>query len=287
LRPNDQPRDDAVRERTRLPAETSCAEPGLDCAQNRRQQLLPMVEVSQALADDIAEVARLLESDEGSDAALRRLTRLGVELVPGAVAAAVTVLAEEQAHTFAASDPRLDELHRLQFDAKLGPVVETLRYNEPRHARDLASEQRWAAFCQAAARTGFGSCIALPLHTHRQPAGAVVFYADHPHAFRGASHDLALLFAAQGGTAVHNSAVHGACQQMVGNLQLALERRAAIEQAKGIVHAALGIPPEEAFELILRASQNTNQKVRDIAAQIVSGNFAPRQLRNLAGPRPG
>ena len=41
-----------------------------------------MVTVTRALADRIAVVAQLLQSDEMPDEALRRLTDLGVELVP-------------------------------------------------------------------------------------------------------------------------------------------------------------------------------------------------------------
>ena len=65
--------------------------------------------------------------------------------------------------------------------------------------------------------------------------------------FRGAAHDIALLFAAQGGTAVHNAALYRACRRMVDNLHAGLESRAIIEQAKGILHAELGVTPAEAF----------------------------------------
>jgi GAF domain-containing protein len=240
--------------------------------------VLRMVEVTQALAERVSEVARLLETDDDQDAVLGRLTSLGVDLVPGATAAAVTVTAGDQAHTFASSDARVDELHRLQFASEAGPVVETLRYNETRHVRDVAADPRWPAFCQAASDAGFGSCITVPLHTRQEPAGAVALYAERPDAFSGAAHDLALLFAAQGGTAAHNADLYGASSQVVRNLQVALESRAVIEQAKGVVHAELGVSTDEAFRLLSRASQNTNQKVRDIAAKLVRGDISPRHL---------
>jgi hypothetical protein len=227
-----------------------------------------MVEVTPALAERVADVARLL-ADDDSDATLHRLTRLGAELVPGTAGAAVTITAHGQAHTFAASDPRIDKLHRLQFAAGDGPVPEALRYNEPRHARDLAREHRWPQFCQAAAAAGFGSCLALPLHTGGQPAGAVA---------------LALLFAAQGGTAIHNVDVYGTCRELVHNLQGALESRAAIEQAKNILHAELGVSPDEAFRLLSRTSQDTNQKVRDLATRLIRGEIAPQQFRRRQPP---
>jgi GAF domain-containing protein len=242
-----------------------------------------VVSVDRDLADQIAEVARLLADDEVPDEALWRLTRMGAELVPGGRAAAVTVDSGGQGLTFAASDSRLDELHRVQFEDSGGPVVETLRHNEPRRVDDTAAEDRWPVFCRAAARAGFGSCLVLPLRTDRRPAGAIALYGHDRGVFTGAAHDIAVLFAAQGGTAVRNAALYRRCRQLAVNLHAALESRAVIEQAKGIVHAELEVSPEEAFELLSRFSQDHNRKVRKVAADLLDGQIAVQDLR----PRPG
>jgi hypothetical protein len=73
-----------------------------------------MVEVTREFADRVAEVAQLLTDDEFPDDVLHRLTGLAteLELVPGGTAAAVTIAAEKRGLTFAASDRRLDDLHR-------------------------------------------------------------------------------------------------------------------------------------------------------------------------------
>jgi AmiR/NasT family two-component response regulator len=52
-------------------------------------------------------------------------------------------------------------------------------------------------------------------------------------------------------------------------LQARLESQPVIEQAKGILMAKSGCKPEEAFDILRRASQRTNVKVRDLAAEIV------------------
>lgn len=257
----------------------ACPPANASYAASGRGSSCPMVEVTQELAERISEVARLLENDDEGDAALPRLADLGVELVPGATAAAVAITAGAQTHTLAVSDARIRELHRFQFESGEGPVVETLRYNEARHVPDTSVEQRWRTFCCAAAEAGLRSLVSLPLHTAQRPAGAVTLYADRPGTFSGTAHDIALLFAAQGGTAVHNAGIYGACRKMTDNLQAALEGRAIIEQAKGVLHAELAVSPDEAFELLRRFSQNTNQRVRVIADQLVRGEIAPRQLR--------
>jgi GAF domain-containing protein len=242
-----------------------------------------MITVTREFADHVADVAQLLEGDDVPDEALQRLTALAAGLVPGGTAAAVTIAMASGALTFAASDQRLEELHRLQVDHEDGPVVETLRHNEPRRADDTAAECRWPAFCRAAAEAGFASCLVLPLRTDRQPAGAVALYGHEPNVFRGVAHDIALLVAAQGGTAVHNAALYRTCRRMVESLHAGLESRAVIEQAKGVLHAELGVSPEEAFGLLSRYSQNTNQRVRKISAGLVQGRLTAAEFRRSHG----
>lgn len=55
----------------------------------------------------------------------------------------------------------------------------------------------------------------------------------------------------------------------VGELQAALESMPVIEQAKGIVMTQQRCGPDEAFDLLRRASQRTNIKVSVLAARIV------------------
>jgi hypothetical protein len=52
-------------------------------------------------------------------------------------------------------------------------------------------------------------------------------------------------------------------------LQARLESLPMIEQAKGVLMAQAGCHPDEAFDILRRASQRTNVKVRDLAADIV------------------
>lgn len=67
-------------------------------------------------------------------------------------------------------------------------------------------------------------------------------------------------------------------------LQARLETMPVIEQAKGILMAEYRCLPEEAFELLRRASQRANVKVSDLAAQIVEQITSPEP--RPAGRRP-
>jgi hypothetical protein len=52
-------------------------------------------------------------------------------------------------------------------------------------------------------------------------------------------------------------------------LEARLETMPVIEQAKGILMAQTGCTAEQAFDMLRRASQRANVKVRDLASEIV------------------
>lgn len=53
-----------------------------------------------------------------------------------------------------------------------------------------------------------------------------------------------------------------------------MKARAVIEQAKGMLMAAHHCSADQAFALLVRASQDQNRKLRDIAAEVVSRSQA-------------
>jgi hypothetical protein len=237
-----------------------------------------MVRITRELAERIAELARLLLDDESSDAPLQQLTDLSLDLIPGSAAAGV-VAATDTTWAYSGSPAHVAGLHRAQMGAGDGPVVEAIRYGEARRVDDAAHEQRWPAACAAMADHGFGSCLVLPLRTDRKPGGALAVYGRSAEAFAGSGHDIALLFAAQGGVAIRNATAYRNCRELVANLQAALESRAVIEQAKGILVAEYGCLPETAFKELSRVSQHTNRKVREISSDLVAGRIDRSQFQ--------
>jgi GAF domain-containing protein len=236
-----------------------------------------MLKVTRELAERIATLAELLLSDESSDAELRQLSALTLELVPGSAAVGV-VVAGDNSWVFSASDPTIVGLHRMQIDVGNGPVAEALRFGEARRIDDASAADRWPAICSAMINEDLLSCLVLPLRTDREPGGVLAIYGRERGCFAGTGHDLALLFAAQGGVALRNATLYRNCRRLVDNLRAALESRAVIEQAKGILVADYGYSPDIAFKRLSVLSQNTNRKVKDIAADLVAGKINEGQL---------
>jgi len=61
-------------------------------------------------------------------------------------------------------------------------------------------------------------------------------------------------------------------------LQAQMATMSVIEQAKGILMAQSGCSPDQAFDLLRRASQHENVKVRVLAARLVANTAQPTEL---------
>ena len=64
---------------------------------------------------------------------------------------------------------------------------------------------------------------------------------------------------------------------MADNLQIALESRAIIDQAKGVLIERYKLTPDQAFQQLAQASMNANRKVREISV----GGLQEIQLSGL------
>jgi hypothetical protein len=65
-----------------------------------------------------------------------------------------------------------------------------------------------------------------------------------------------------------------ASQLEIAQLTHALDSRVPIEQAKGYVAAAAGVPIPRAFAALRKYSRDHNRKLREVCAELVTGRLA-------------
>jgi AmiR/NasT family two-component response regulator len=63
--------------------------------------------------------------------------------------------------------------------------------------------------------------------------------------------------------------------EQVGHLRAALDSRAVIDQAKGILMERLKLTADQAFSVLAGASMTTNTKVREVAEDLVRTGQVP------------
>jgi GAF domain-containing protein len=122
---------------------------------------------------------------------------------------------------------------------------------------------------QAAADRGIGSTLSVPLPVQRQVTGALNFYATETAAFSEESVELAQTFAAHAAVAAANAHLYASTAALAEQMKQAMATRAVIEQAKGIIMRDRNCTPDEAFDSLVRLSQETHLKLREVAQRLV------------------
>ena len=117
--------------------------------------------------------------------------------------------------------------------------------------------------------------MSLPLRADQGVIGALNLYSRTPHAFAD-NEQMATVFVAHAAAALANAQAYTAARTLSEQLRTALESRAVIEQAKGVLMRDNRCDAEAAFDMLKHASQHTNRKLRDVAATIVADAISGR-----------
>jgi GAF domain-containing protein len=136
---------------------------------------------------------------------------------------------------------------------------------------DLTTEERWPEYVAHVVRsTDVRSSLSVPLPYQGSSIGALNNYSTRPGAFASPeSLQAGLEVAEVVAVAVANADAHWQLGEQARNMRLAMESRAVIEQAKGVLMAQRHVTAEQAFEILRDASQRYNRKLREIALGIV------------------
>jgi hypothetical protein len=143
-----------------------------------------------------------------------------------------------------------------------------------------SSASSWPEFSRAAQEQGVASSLSLPLYDESGPLGAFNVYRCEEGVFPDQDRNV---IAATSSLVAVVLALAGA-RVLAQQLKQAMETRATIEQAKGIVMNQSGATPDEAFAILRKASQRENQPLRDIARLLVERRIDHPQPAPL--PRP-
>ena len=119
--------------------------------------------------------------------------------------------------------------------------------------------------------TGVRSSLSVPLPYQDATVGALNIYSGAREAFATPeSLDAGLQVAEAVAVAVVNADAHAQLAEHARNMRLAMDSRAVIEQAKGVLMAQRHIDADQAFDILRDASQRYNRKLRDISEGIVA-----------------
>jgi GAF domain-containing protein len=233
-----------------------------------------------ALTTNLSETAEILFSAGGVHSTLEQVIAVAVHTIEGCDFAGLFLLEGGVIVTPVLTDQLVDEIDTLQRDSGEGPCLDAIAQRVMVYGEDLQSDDRWPNFSVAAVGRGIRSVLALPLTTH-DTIGAVNLYATYPAAFGVLDRAKGVILASLASVAVNAAHSLEDEERRVENLHSALSSREIIGQAQGILMERERIAADQAFDVLRRASQYLNIKLREVAQTLVDTGERPE-----TGPRP-
>jgi GAF domain-containing protein len=219
------------------------------------------------LVEYFADLARRLTAISGIQETMGVIVAAAVELLE-CDHASLSYLHGSELRSASSNDDVGPLLDALQTEVQEGPCLDVIRTGGIVVTGDLANDGRWPRYGPRAAEVaGVVSSMGSELHDGRRTIGALNLFSNSAGDFGqddGRDALVAVLSA-------HATPALGAAIDRVGAAS-ALATRDLIGQAKGILMARSGIDADEAFRLLVRASQRTNVKVAEIARDLVARN---------------
>ena len=189
--------------------------------------------------------------------------------------AGITVQFDGTPVTVADTDPRVLAVDQAQYDNGDGPCLHAMRTGAITTMDITEVTDTWPALGVAVADLGVGAFLAAPLFGAGEPpshAGSLNLYSADTTGFTHTEHDLIDVLSGLLSRALTEHTVIRAAQLHATQLRQAMESRAVIEQAKGILMAVHQIDADTAFTRLKTQSQNSNTPLRTVAADFVTAH---------------
>jgi transcriptional regulator with GAF, ATPase, and Fis domain len=216
-----------------------------------------------------AELGRIKLADTDLNQVLGRIAELAQQVIPGAAEVSVTLISGGVADTAAHTGDLALALDEKQYDTGYGPCIAAATEKSVFLITDMEAEERWPAFTANALSLGALSSLSVGMPVEDSVNGALNIYAVKPAAFDAGATDVATSFAGYAAVALANASVFSRTARLATQMTEAMQSRAIIEQAKGILMAQQRVTADAAFDILVRASQASNRKLRDIAQGVV------------------
>ncbi|MGH4016166.1 MAG: ANTAR domain-containing protein [Pseudonocardiaceae bacterium] len=232
----------------------------------------------QDLANAFAEIARELQSEATPKQTWARIVKAAVQTVPGCNHAGISLVHRHgRIDTRAASDDIPPAVDAIQYEVGQGPCLEAIQEHQSYLIFDLMTEHRWPPFShRAAEETGVRSMLSFRLFVGEDTLGALNLYSRDVDAFDEVGRAIGAILAAHAAVAMSTARD----RERAEHLEQALESNREIGMAMGVLMASGLQTRKQAFELLRRASQRLNVKLRDVAAGVVETGELPHPPRS-------
>jgi hypothetical protein len=261
-----------------------------DAQPGREQPEQPALSATQREADEVdlyaglRGVAGLVAGARGVTELLSEVAEFAAQAIPGVEGAGVALAdpweGDSPIKISAATAGFVDESDIVQYDELIeGPGITCVETRRATVSGSLGSDRRWPHFGGRVARMGVHSAMSLPLTVGEEVVGSINAYAQSRDAFGEHAVRLGSQFAGPAAVSIYNAQLLAMARGRTERLQRALDSRAVIDQAIGIIRSRSGVSPLVAFDRLVRMSQAENAKLHLVAEQLVDEAVRRAQVR--------
>ena len=225
---------------------------------------------SGAASDGVVGLAGALLDDDELHDVLQRLTLLAHHTVIHSRSASITVVEDGRYRTSNATGPEPVAIDEAQYQQGDGPCLEAMRSGSQVEIALGQRPDRWPRFYEEAARAGVGGVLSTPLTRDAQEVlGALNIYAGRDGGFSADDRHTAAGIGEVAAILLGRSVALLRSSRLNDQLRQAVATREIIGAAKGILMEAQRCTRDQAFDILRRASQRENRKLRDMAEELV------------------
>ncbi len=190
-----------------------------------------------------------------------------------ASAGGVSVGVGERLQFITATDETATSVERVQEAFQAGPCVEAFTTGQVVTVQRMSNAGRWPEYRAAATSAGYASAVGVPLVVGEHRIGSLNVYDTTERSWSDTDLEAARVLADVATAYLVRSGQLGEARRLAGQLQVALEGRVVIEQAKGQLAERHGLEVDQAFDLLRRHARSRNVKLRDLAQEVVEGRL--------------
>lgn len=204
------------------------------------------------------------------DEALQRLLVLATKAVDGADAVSITLKEGDGYRTSNTTSSDARAIDEAQYAGGEGPCLEAVRSSRQLQAAIGPATAHWPLFTERATALGVTAVLSTPLvNPPRTVLGALNVYSHGEDGFIDDARSTAEIIGALASVVMGSALDLRDCERLNEQLRDAVRSREVIGEAKGILMERQGCTRQEAFDMLRRASQRENRKLRDLATELV------------------
>ncbi len=210
-----------------------------------------------------------LLDDDAVHELLQQVAVLACRTVSGAQSVSLTVAHGDRYRTSNSTGPVALAVDEAQYQQDDGPCLESMRSRRQVQVNVGEEMDRWPRFDEEARRAGIVAVLSTPLlRNGGEATGALNVYAATA-SFAEADACTAMLIAEHATILVQYALALADSSHLNQQLRQAVATREIIGSAKGILMESQSCTRDQAFDILRRASQRQNRKLRDIAEELV------------------